>query len=401
MDARQVSTAPLLLLALAGAVAAPLVFAEEEGAFQAALAYTAESWRVASGGAQTGNRYLGNLDVSIQVDGERAFGVPLSVHAHVMHNNGGDVGALAGDAQGVSGIEAPGEAWWLFELWADWRFGSRAGHSLRYGVYDVNSEFDVTPTAGLFTGASHGMGSDFAQTGELGPSTFPLTGLAGRYRWQINPRWSAQFAVADGVPGDPERPRRVKLRLSSDEGALLISEVARESGDAKLALGLWHYTARFEPLLAADESRHLRSNRGAYALFDVPLRADASSGSAAPPASAFVRVGVANGDLNRFTHYAGAGVVFRGLARADRADELGFAVAYAHNGSAYRRLMSQLDRPAERAETQLELTWRTPVSEWLSVQPTLKYIVNPDTDPTRRNAWILGMRVELAAGHTC
>jgi porin len=253
----------------------------------------------------------------------------------------------------------------------------------------------------LFVGSSHGMGREFSQSGEHGPSTFPVTGLALRYRWQATDAWSLQAAAIDGVPGDPLQPKRTTIRLSQEEGALLIGEVARESSRlTKAALGVWHYTAEFDRLLADASGlpARERKNVGAYVLADVALigAAEGAEPDASPRLSAFMRFGVANGDLNRFDQYLGAGLVARDMI-AD-GDELGLAVSRAQNGEAYRRLNAQLGADVDSAETNVELTWRAPLNDWLALQPTVQYVKDPNTDPGLRDAWVIGLRFDMTAG---
>ena len=62
-----------------------------------------------------------------------------------------------GDLQGVSNTDAE-EALRLFGFWhelaeADW--------SLRTGLYDLNSEFDVNEAGSIFLNSSHGIGAEF------------------------------------------------------------------------------------------------------------------------------------------------------------------------------------------------------------------------------------------------
>jgi porin len=402
MSMRRILTAVATLWCLSAHSASPATSAPEsdpdDSAFELRAMYTGEAWRVASGGVATGSRYLDNLDLMFTVDAEQAIGLPFTFYAHALYNNGGSIsGELVGDAQGVSSIEAY-DAWRMFELWTEWHFGAGSSHGLRYGLYDVNSEFDVVPAAGLFVGSSHGMGREFSQSGQHGPSTFPVTGLALRYRWQVNDAWSAQAAVIDGVPGDPRHPDHTTVRLSQAEGALLIGEVARESSRlTKVALGMWHYTAEFDALLAVDangDAVRKRRNTGAYVLADVALVS--AQQDEAPRLSMFTRFGVANGDLNRFDQYLGMGVVARNLAGAG--DELGLAVSRARNGDAYRRLNSRLSQDVERTETNVELTWRVPVNDWLALQPTVQYVMNPNTDPALRNVWVTGLRFDVTVG---
>lgn len=365
------------------------------------LDYAGEAWHAADGGRQTGSAYLDNLDLVLEVDGERAAGITgLKLFAHALYNNGGAISEhRVGDAQGVSGIEAV-RAVRLLQLWTEWS-GAGEDHSLLVGLYDLNSEFDVIPSAELFLGASHGMGREFSQTGENGPSTFPVTGLALRYRRQLSAAWYTHGAVLDGVPGDPEDAKSTTITLSSDDGALVAAELVRETpGSSKFALGAWHYTATCDDLLeldAAGEARRRRSNRGAYALADVTLMVLSGQGGIEPARlSAFLRYGVANHRLNRFGQYLGAGVVLHNAILRD--DALGLAVSHARNGDVYRDLKARSGELTDAHETIAELTWKVPVNDWLTLQPNLQYVRNPDTDPGLDNALALGLRFELSLG---
>jgi porin len=370
---------------------------------QLAGIYTGEVWRVARGAESTGYVWIDQLDLIATINGEQTLAVPgLMLYAHALYHGGGSVSTRTGDAQGPSNIEAP-QGLKLLELWADWRPGRSSRHSLRAGVYDVNSEFDALPSAALFLNSSQGIGVDLAQTGANGPSIFPTTGLALRYRHEAANGWSLIAAAVDGVPGDPERPRATSFRFSSDEGALGIVEASYSNGRlAKLAAGAWAYSAKFEHLTATDargDPLLLRRNRGAYAHAEYAFGPTFADGAAA--ASAFLRYGRANADINRFGSYLGAGVVLRGLLgdAEGRRDELGLALAQARNGGPWRAQAAASGAAANRAETVLELTWRIPVNDWLVLQPDVQWIRNPDTDPTRRAALAAALRIEIGIEH--
>lgn len=68
--------------------------------------YTADAWRNAHGGLRTGGAHL---DLTLGVDGERAWGVRgLSAYAHVLRNNSARFSErYIGDAMTVSNIDAP------------------------------------------------------------------------------------------------------------------------------------------------------------------------------------------------------------------------------------------------------------------------------------------------------
>ena len=58
----------------------------------------------------------------------------------------------------------------------------------------------------------------------------------------------------DGAPGDPEDPADTAIRLSEEEGALLIGEIGYIRERSRLLLGAWGYTASFgtDPLDVSD-----------------------------------------------------------------------------------------------------------------------------------------------------
>ena len=127
-----------------------------------------------------------------------------------MYNNGSTFSdELVGDLQVISNIDAS-HAWRVFEFWYEFGEGP---WSVRTGLYDLNSEFDVNETGGLFLNSSHGMGPDFSQTGENGPSIFPVSSLALRAEWE-GKGFTARLAVLDGVPGHPHDPSSNEIDLS-------------------------------------------------------------------------------------------------------------------------------------------------------------------------------------------
>jgi porin len=70
-------------------------------------------------------------------------------------------------------------------------------------------------------------------------------------------------------------------------------------------------------------------------------------------------------------------------------------MARAKNASAYRTAQRSGGLETDSAETNFELTWRFAVKQWLSLQPDLQYIRNPETDRTLRDALAVGLRFEI------
>lgn len=44
------------------------------------------------------------------------------------------------------------------------------------------------------------------------------------------------------------------------------------------------------------------------------------------------------------------------------------------------------------------MTYRTPITDWLPVQPNIHYIRNPSADPGIADALVLGLRAEIGFG---
>jgi porin len=347
----------------------------DDNAHELAAVYTADLWRNTRGGLRTGNAYLDNLDLTLAVDAQRAWGLAgVSAFVHALYNNSARFSErYVGDAMTVSNIDAP-QAVRLYEAWLQWESAATHALSLRLGLYDLNSEFDMSDSRSLFLHSSHGVGHELGQTGENGPSIFPVTSLAVRAAWSPAPQWRVLLAVFDGVPGDPEHPSSNRIRVNSDEGALGIAEL-QWTGErvTKLSLGNWHYTA--------DD------NRGTYAGVEVAL--DREPGDE-PATLAFARYGAAEHRSNEFADSWSIGVRHRGLLHARPDDEIGIGYTRADVSSAF-------GETRDGYEAAIELTYRAALTDWLTIQPDIQFIFNPGADPALDDSLAIGLRLEFSA----
>jgi porin len=344
------------------------------------VTYVSDIMGVVSGGIKQRARYLNNLDVVAELDLEDMLGWRgAEMHVYGIYNNGQSISALVGDAQMVSSIESGTPAVKLYEAWIDQMLSPEL--SVRAGLYDLNSEFDVLESASFFVGGAHGMGSDIGMSGSNGPSVFPATGLGARIFYRPGEGWAIRAAVLEGQPGDPDHPARTVFKLDGDEGALLIGEVEAPLGDGRLLLGHWRYTATFDRF----DGGQGRGNGGFYLRGETKL-----AGKGDARLDGFFRLGTANRHFNMFDRFASAGVKATGWIEDRPQDEVGLAVIGAFTSPEYRRAYG-----AERAEMSAEASYRTPLAPWLSVQPNVQYVRNPSADPTVPDAWVLGLRVEI------
>jgi porin len=361
------------------------------------IAYTGDVWTNARGGIARGTRYLDNLDVLVNVDLEKAASIPnTTLFVYGLYNNGKDFsGSLVGDALVVSNIETGVQAARLYEAWVQHdALGGRL--SLRAGLYDFNAEFDALDSASLFIGSGHGIGADIAQSGQNGPSIFPSTSLAARVQFGLTDALKLRVAVLDGVPGDPNRPKRTAIKLGNGDGALLAGEFEWTTESTKILLGYWRYTAAFENYLATATAGVTVTSKGNDGIY---LRGETRLWRQGPNAerglSAFARIGGADSRYNGFSRFYSLGAVYDGPLASRPEDQFGLALAWAETATALRRFGQLSGAPVDSREVVLEGTYRAPITPWLTVQPTVQYVINPGLDQSLNNALTMGLRTEL------
>lgn len=330
------------------------------------------------GGERRGTAWLGRIDMTLSVDasllgweGGEAFVDVLAVQRPDFS------GVYVGDAQTVSNVQGD-SAVRPIEAWIAGPLGG--GLSVKFGMIDLNAEFDVQSVGKHFINSSHGIGPEFSQTGVNGPSIFPAGATAAMVRFE-GTDWAMRFGVFDAVAGSTRNPRRAVFRLPGARGALLVGEVDRKLGKGvELQLGAWRYTPKFDHIDPEIDARGV--SQGAYAMVEgTTTRGDEVE------LSAWLRAGVASARVNEIGSYVGGGVTMgKGVQR------LGLAVAHARRGRAARRAVEHSDR----AETAIELTYAYRIWPGLTVQPDLQYVVNPGWVPTRADAIVAGVRFSFA-----
>ena len=372
---------------------------KDASTFSLDVAYTGDLWSNTQGGMRTGEKYLDDLGVTLTVDAEQAIGLKGGTFfIYGLSNNDSTLSdTLVGDLQVISNIDT-NYATRLYEAWYEQTFSNERG-SLKVGLYDLNSEFDAMDTAGLFLSSSHGIGPDFSQAGEGGPSIFPVTSLAARLQYQVTDQVLVRAAVLDGVPGDPDHPKRTAIKLGNGDGALLVAEVEADFDGTIAALGAWHYTARFDDQIDVDPLTQLpaqrRGNSGVYIEADRKVSSPHGDDRGL---SIFGRLGFADSGINQLSTYAGFGGAYLGLFAGRDEDVLGLAVAHAVNGQSFKKTQILSGAPSDKAETSIELTYRAQLTPWLALQPDAQWIINPGTDPALRDALAIGLRFEISFG---
>lgn len=401
----------VLLFAFTLAVLPFQAEAQQDGpapAVEWGAAYTSELWGNVSGGRERGVRFMDNVDLTAELDLDEMLGWRGgSVFLYGLGNQGGSISELAGDYQGISNIEAE-TSWRLFEAWVE-KVIPGTGISLLGGLYDVNSEFNMLPSAQLFINSSHGIGAAMGTSGRAGPSIFPITSLGARLKMKLAPGLYLQGAAVDGIPSDPGSTGGTRIYLRKEDGLLVTGEITYLAGGAakgrralpmlrrndepeapaRIAVGGWHYTRQSRSFAEAGEEGR---QRGLYAIAEARLSGE--GGHPGRGLSLFGRMELANAEFTPVTAYFGGGLVYGGLFREGGKDRAGLAVAHAVRSPDY-----QVDYQGgggftgAGAETNLELTYLAVLNGHLQMQFSSQYIRNPGWLRAVGDAWVNGLRV--------
>lgn len=352
-----------------------------------------------SGGLQRGSVWLANSEIAVNMDMDKLAGwgaTTVFIQYHVQH---GDQtkdfnGAYVGSFSGVDNIETGANTGQFYQAWLQ-KNSADDKLSLLAGLYAVDSEFYVTDTSGLFIQPPYGMSAEMAPTGQNGPPVFPLGALAVRLKYTSS-GFYAQGALTDGVPGNPNNPHGTHIRLDKGDGTLAVVELGYNTSEEgksfnKTAFGLWGYSARANDLVDVDALGNpiRRRDQGFYFLAERTLHAEQND--PAQGLSGFVRFGTANKDVYQADRSGSLGLHYQGLFDGRDDDTAGIAVTSSHASSKYRQLNA-----SDSSETVVEVTYRAQLKPWLAVQPMVQRIINPNMDTTLRDAWVAGMRLEVA-----
>ncbi len=391
----------------------PGPIASDTSAVSLSLFYTADLMGVAAG-ADPGVVALDNVDLQLQLDGERLLGVPgLSAYVFGLGNQGGSPSAHAGDLQVLDNIDAP-TSWRIYEAWIQ-EYLDRDRLSLLAGLYNVNSEFDAIGSADLFLNSSFGIEPALGQSGVNGPSIFPVTSLAFRARMLLGDGWHLEAAVADGIPGDPLDPGGTKIHLGGGDGAFMVAQVGylhpavggligvqpstirrRRAGrgngeaphDLEVAAGVWRYTGHVPAPAGAPPAGGLPSGGdGAYVIGEIRLGGPDSN---AHDLWAFGMVGIAQERASLASTSMVVGVSGTGLVPGREEDRMGIGVACARRS---RRLTGS-GPGLPSWEITGEASYRFRVTDQIAVQPDLQVIHHPAAVPSISDAVVFGVRLD-------
>ena len=363
--------------------------------------YTLDSLRNFSGGLKRGNAGLDNLDIFAYFDGEKLWHLPgNTVKLYFLSNNFDKPNMKrVSSAQGIDNIEVGKSSGKIFEAWMQQNLWQDK-FSLLAGLYNLNSEFYITNSAGVFINSTYGLGSELGFTGVNGPSIFNNSAPAVRLKLQPTQNLYAQFAVFNGVAGDPKYPHGTHARVAKKDGALAIGEIGflpfSGSGDkamqvGKYAVGMWRYTHSFGDQFDTDNfgNPSKRESKGGYVLAEQKLYSESKNPSNG--LTAFVRFGKTAGKAERFDYAMSAGFNYTGIITGRDSSILGIGYNQAKNSKQYLKATTD----SKKKESGIEVTYQDQLAPGVMIQPDFQYIINPGTTPGVKNATVVGVRLKF------
>lgn len=385
---RGAALAGAALSLVCSAQAAQAADAPSEKGVTASLSYRFDAMGALDGGVVQSGRSLDNLTLALDVDLDRVWGwAGASAHAELANTSGGAPGELAAAAQGLDNIEVAAHHLRLYQAWIETGF-ARDKANLRAGFSDLSGEFATTEASGLLLNPSFGMAPEFAGSGA---AAYPSTALGLRLR--VNPTASTylQTAAANaqtGVPGD-----RGGADFSFDHGAIFLAE-AGWTGAGKVAIGYWRVGERQDDLAELNPAGAPvpRVAQGGYVLAEQVL---GRSADGVRSATGFFRAGAADGRTSTFRGSVQAGLLVGPAITSRPESSISFGVTRARLSPAWRAASAADGVQLGHTETVFELTYSDQLTGRVRVQPDLQYVRRPSGDPAIKDAFVVGLRLEV------
>ncbi|MFT4080257.1 carbohydrate porin [Rhodomicrobium sp.] len=353
-----------------------------------------------SGGAKDGSTYQGRLELLVDADLEKLWGLKgLTFHANGYQLHGRGLGGHLGEPiMAISSIEADPSTY-LFELYLEQKFGERV--SIRAGQLAVDSEFFTSETGGNFINSTFGWAGIWAA--DVGyANAYPLATPGARVKVDLTDNLTFLAAIYNGSPTNPAGDTNENgTAFRTNDDPFLIQELqykynqpAKAEGGLKdggykgykdfapapsgitslpgtIKLGSWQHTED-KSFFEVYKTGLFDSNYGFYASIDQQIYAlpdDPKKGI-----NVFARVAGTPSDRNAVDFYFDGGVVFSGFIPSRPDDSFGAGFAYASVSDDAIKYSD--DFANSKYESVVELFYKAQIVPGLTIQPDLQYMWN-------------------------
>jgi porin len=383
---------------------------------------------VATGGIKQGATLEGLTTGTLQVDTNKAFGLPrgtFCVSALQIHGKNLNP-AYLDDLQTQSNTEAQNSTR-LWELWYDQTF-PRSGFDIKLGQQSLDQEFIISKYSGVFINTMAGWPLVPSVDLYAGGPAYPLSSLGVRGRATPATNITILAGVFDDNPpggpflNDPQSRDAGGSRFNLGTGALFLGELQVAATAIGLPgtykLGFWYDTGTFPDQQFDDHGLSLadpasdgapamrHGNYSPYGVVDQTLWQPSGS---ARSLNAFVRLMGAPGDRNLVNFFANGGLTLTDPLPGRDNDIAGIDLGVGHvsgqaaNLDRAQAFFSGMLVPVRGTETLVEMTYQMQLTPWWAVQPDFQYVFSPGggilnpNQPVKLqgNAAVLGVRTMI------
>lgn len=331
------------------------------------------------GGLKNGAGFLGNLDLTLDIDLGKIFGANgFSFFVYGLGDHGINPTDFVGDSFATSNLQSP-DTFKIYEFYLKYTHDEKFVSIL--GFRDLNADFYSTESAKNLLNSSFGISAALAQTGDNGPSIFPTTSLAASIFYDVQSAY-AGAAVFNAIAGNPDNPYGTHMNFNFNQGELQIAEIGIRpevsSLKTKLSLGGWQYTKA----IARLDSAYDQKNSGAYAMADLVWD---------ETFSLFARFGNAKESLNKFGQASEYGLKIKGPFSARPNDSFNVGLATLNASKDYKTLTSSADH-----EHAYEINYQFVLDRGIKITPDYQYILNPDLSASGTHSEVYSLRFEFS-----
>ena len=371
----------------------PAPVSQSSGAYSLNLLYTGELWDNTYGGIRRGASYMNDIDAAFSVDTGKAFGwtggtfFAEAFYANGVSTGNGWVGAVNVQSPIDTGADVP--MFRIYQLYYDQDFGKT---DVRFGIYDLSTEFSLTKPQNLFLSGNLTWNSALDEAGlaplggSVGPGSYPATPLALRIRQDFGNGFSGQFALADGADDNPNNPAANGVYFSRAYGALAIGEADwTPDKHTKLMAGAWGLSSKlpdFGEFNADGSQRMTYGEFGGYVGGAARLYAQTPRRGL----DAFFTFGVSSPQSTDVAQSFNSGLVYTGLFDARPTDKAGVSMNVNFASDNWRRYEASLGDPIAHNELSFEATYRAKINEYLTIQPDVQYIARTGYSTTLKKS---------------
>ncbi len=245
--------------------------------------------------------------------------------------------------------------------------------NIKFGKQDANVDFQALDTGFEFLNLS------FSFIDNTPMPLFPSQQMGVRARIKLPKEIYIQNGFYDGNLKIGATP---KSFFTGKNNYLNMTEIYKltdfKGKEGKYLIGNWIKTGKYESYKNSTE----HNNYGFYAGFEQKLtnRFEDKSGGL----SIFGQFGYAKNSINDVPYYGGGGLVFKGITSKRKDDSIGIAFGWHQFDKILHKVQNKT------AESVIELFYKIKITEFLYIQPDVKYIIKPSGN--KKNAFALGLR---------